>query len=100
MAVLEQRHPNVDWDVLEDRHNAAYDFVSELQNIAGCGVEGMAPGQLKVMREVAADPRAPRRWLSVHEASAIELLRTLRPNISERGLDQLDRQLLTKALAD
>lgn len=90
LAVLHQRHPNVAWEVLEDQHTPAYDFVSGLENIAGGPVEEFAPGQLRVMREAAADRRAERRWLSVHEVPVIEVIRRHRPNVSETGLEASD----------
>lgn len=98
LAVLQQRHPTVDWEELEDVHTPAYHFVSELQNIAGTGVEEFESAQLKVMREAAADRRADRRWLSVHELEVVELIRAMRPTWSESGLSSDDRSIIRAAL--
>lgn len=98
LAVLEQRHPKVHWEVLEDEHTPAYDFVSQLQQLAGAPVEEFDPGQIRVMREAAADPRAARRWLSVHEVALVEMVRQLRPTFSEAGLNHTDQKKVESAL--
>lgn len=99
LAVLQQRHPTVDWDVLEDMHTPAYAFVSQLQSIAGQPIDEFDPGQLMVMREAAADPKAPRRWLTVHELAAVELIRRMRPTFREAGLEGRDQARLESALS-
>ncbi|AOW22837.1 hypothetical protein AVM11_11530 [Sphingomonas melonis TY] len=98
-AVLEQRHPDVDWTLLapgesEDVHR--FSMMADLTG--GRAYDELTPGQRKVMREAAADNRAERRWLTPHEVSAIELLRTLRPAMVEHGLDQRDREMLRSTL--
>ncbi len=100
LAVLNQRHPTVDWEGLEDRHTPAYDFVRQLQDLAEAPIEDFDPGQLKVMREAAADPKAARRWLSVHEVAVVELIRQMRPSWSEMGLSHSDRAKLERVLRD
>ncbi|WP_199039427.1 helix-turn-helix domain-containing protein [Sphingomonas mollis] len=77
LAVLSQRHPSVDWGIIEDRLTPAYAFVERLQSIAGKPIEEFEPGQVKVMNEVAADPQADRRWISAQESEMIEALRIL-----------------------
>ncbi len=99
LAVLHQRHPTVDWEELEDVHTPAYHFVSELQNIAGMGVEDFSQGQLFVMREAAADRRADHRWLSVHEFAVMQLVRALRPGVKEIGLSPSDRAKIESVLS-
>jgi len=99
LAVLHQRHPTVDWEELEDVHTPAYHFVSELQNIAGMGVEDFSQGQLVVMREAAADRRADRRWLTVHEFAVMQLVRALRPGVKEIGLSPSDRAKIESVLS-
>lgn len=100
LAVLMQRHPTVHWEVLEDEHTPAYAFVRDLQNLAGAPLEEFDPGQVRVMREVAADPRATRRWLSVHELSLVEMVRRLRPSFVEAGLEPRDQKKIEIALMD
>lgn len=96
LAVLEQRHPSVDWEILEDQHTPAYEFVRDLQTIAGGPIEELGPGQLRVMREAAADQRAERRWLSVHELPVVEYIRRARPIVREAGLSPTDQRRLER----
>lgn len=98
LAILEQRHPTVHWEVLEDEHTPAYDFVHRLQQLAGKPIEEFDPGQIKVMLEAAADPRAARRWLSVHELALVELVRQLRPSFMEGGIEHRELSKIEKAL--
>jgi len=77
LAVLSQRHPSVDWGIIEDRLTPAYAFVERLQNIAGKPIQEFEPGQIRVMNEAAADSQADRRWISAREAEVIEALRGL-----------------------
>lgn len=101
-AVLEQRHPDIEWGQLQtasDREGlAATELIQNIEMLAQRPVNELFPGQTKVMREAAADPMAARRWLSVHEVSAIELLRELRPDIANNGLSGSDRAAIRTAL--
>ncbi len=102
IAVLEQRHPTIDWASLMtggagDGPDAA-ELVSSLELIARRPVREFGDDQVRVMREVAAEPHAGRRWLSVHEVAAIELLRELRPTMASTGLSAADRRALREAL--
>lgn len=99
-AVLQQRHPDVDWSLL-----ASYDLDAGVHHrsvpgdlTGGRTYDELTPGQRKVMREAAADNRAERRWLTPHEVSAIELLRAIRPEIVEHGLERSDREAVRAAL--
>ena len=88
-AVLHQRFPDVPWkDWLQGTENddRPSDAVQAIELIAQCPIDELSPGQMSVMREVAADPHAERRWLTVHEVEAIELLRRSIPDLSTRGL--------------
>lgn len=99
-AVLEQRHPDIDWSRLGIQdHNDTNRFFLMTDLTGGREHDELTPGQRKVMREVAADNRAERRWLSPHEISAIELLREWRPAMVEYGLSPADREVLRTCLA-
>lgn len=99
LAVLQQRHPTVDWEVLEDSQTPAYTFVNDIQTIAGGPIEELGQGQLRVMREAAADPRAERRWLSVHELPVVEYIRRARPVVREAGLSPTDQRRLERVFS-
>ena len=98
LAVLHQRHPEVNWDIIEDEHTPAFQFVHSLQMIAGLPIEEFELGQLRVMREAAADGKAARRWLSVHEVPLVEMIRRMRPQYAEAGLAFDDLRRIREAL--
>jgi len=98
-AVLGQRHPEVDWALITEAPasgDTRLNLTAELTG--GRAVEELTPGQRAVMREVAADPQAPRRWLSVHEVGAVDMLRELRPGMAREGLALADQRALRDAL--
>lgn len=100
-AVLRQRHPDINWqDIMASPGvDDASDFVMNLEISAGGSLDDLTPDQAMVMREVAADRSAARRWLSVHEIGAIELLRELLPNLARQGLTAADREAVRTALS-
>jgi hypothetical protein len=61
-------------------------FISELKLIAGHSVDSLSDDQKQVAREVVADEKPQRRWLSLAELPVMHLLRQLRPDISRVGL--------------
>lgn len=90
LAVLTQRHPTLNWDILEDEHTPAFYFVRELEQLAGKPVEDFEAGQKMVMREAAADGCADLRWLSVNEVPVISLLRKVMPILNQDAIEQMD----------
>ena len=85
-AVLRQRHPEVSWHLLFESGQAAPDtLVQELEAVLGCRLQDLSKEQRAVMREVAAEPHPQRRWLSVHELHAVEVLREAIPSIETEG---------------
>jgi transcriptional regulator with XRE-family HTH domain len=95
LAVLEQRHTDVNWGLVTSIDD---DFVEELTAIAGKPLRSLPTDQKNVLREAVADPRAPIRWLSIAELGAVELIRELRPHINTEGLDGEDRNSIRRAL--
>lgn len=96
-AVLQQRHPDVNWSGLFDRAESSSpstELVEALEAIAGKPMDELSTEQKRVMREVAADQSPARRWLSVHEVAAIELLRRLVPNLTNDGLSRSDARTI------
>lgn len=96
-AVLKQRYPEIDWktSLREDETELrATHLAQSIEAIACRPIDQLAPEQMRVMREVAADPHAERRWLSVHEVQAIDLLRRLLPKIASDGLSREDQNLI------
>jgi hypothetical protein len=99
-AVVEQRHPEVNWSLIATGPltDQATPLAQELEAILGTGLDGLSAAQRAVMREVASDPRPRRRWLSVHEVPVMELVRAWRPQVVEEGLTATDRMILQETL--
>lgn len=96
-AVLEQRHTSTNWRG-ELASPASDEVVIELEAIAGQPLNRLSGEQISVLREVAAEPRPRRRWLTIHELTAVEHLRRLRPMIHVHGLSATDMRALEKSL--
>ncbi len=87
-AVVRQRHPDVSWDILsEPGQSLGVDgLAQELQAALGARLMDLNRDQRSVMREVAAEHSPRRRWLSVHELHAVEMLRELFPHMTTDGI--------------
>jgi hypothetical protein len=70
LAVLEQRHPDIDFNRLLTKGKAGKAtksdsaLLDELEALAGKPLDELPIGQVRVMREVVQDANAPRRWVS------------------------------------
>ena len=71
----------------------------EIAMIAGVSLDQLNQEQQAVIREVAADTRPRRRWLTISELSAVLLLRQLRPELGEHGLSPADADAVRAALS-
>lgn len=91
-AVVKQRHPDVAWHLLtEGRRSSASDSLAdELEAVLGCRLKDLSNEHRAVMREVASEPRPRRRWLSVHELHAVEVLREAVPEMQTEGVASAD----------
>lgn len=67
-AVVEQRHPEVSWNLLAGNliQDVSDGLASQLEAILGTSLNQLNKEQRRVMREVAADPIPGRRWVSIH----------------------------------
>lgn len=101
-AVVEQRHPEVNWAILSNVRSRepvdADPLGEELRAILGKPLRSLSGEQRRVMREVAAEIHTARRWISVHELPVLELIRTWRPEVEAKGLTSEDRVALKTAL--
>lgn len=101
-AVLEQRHPDVDWSLVTldgKRASSAAYLVDELEAILGGSLKSLSQSQRRILREVANDPRPDRRWTTVQELPTLELIREWRPTFREVGMSEEDREALKAMLA-
>ena len=96
-SVLEQRHNSTNWRQ-ELASPASDEVVVELEAIAGHPLHRLSGEQIAVLREVAAEPRPRRRWLTIHEVTAVEHLRRLRPMLHVHGLSVTDMRSIENAL--
>jgi transcriptional regulator with XRE-family HTH domain len=97
-AVVEQRHPEVTWSLLGAEAQDTEDFSNELAVSLGKPLRDLSTEQRAVMREVAAEPNPRRRWVTVHELIAIEVLREARPTIGTEGLSPAEIAAVRAAL--
>ena len=97
-AVVHQRHPSVSWSLLGSQSESGDPIVNELAVSLGKPVSELSQEQRSVMREVAADPRPRRRWLTVHELTAVSALREVRPTMGSEGLSALELEAIRDAL--
>lgn len=90
-AVLQQRHPNVDWRLITATEDP---FVEELETIANKPLGDLSADHQRVLRDVVRDPDPQSRWLSVPEIAAVQLMRKIFPNMHREGLTPDERHLL------
>jgi hypothetical protein len=95
-AVLEQRHPNIDWGLIKGQSNPN---LTDLARAIGKPLRNLGAGQLQVIRELVEDRTPEERWISIPEIAAVKLLRELFPNLMTRGLSEDDREALRVAAA-
>lgn len=91
-AILQQRHPDIDWVRLFRRPSSSGDdgLAMELEAVLGARLRDLTQEQRAVMREVAGERFPRRRWLSVHELGIVTRLRERFPELTTDGLDQAD----------
>jgi hypothetical protein len=94
LAVLRQRHPNIDWQLIT---GAADPFASELERTAGKPLRSLSSPHQRVLRDVVRDSAPEERWLSIPEIAAMKFLRELFPNLLTSGLAEDDRDALRLA---
>lgn len=105
IAVLEQRHPELDWVRIlaplakgsaPKKAAAPSLVVNELEAIARSSLDDLPVQQINVLREVVATRDASRRWLNISEVSVVEQLRRARPN----GMTPAEVAKLSDCIAD
>jgi len=99
-AVTKQRHPNVDWGLMEAQQEpeAVQRLTEELEVILGARLTGLTEEHRAIFREVVASMRPSQRWLTPSEVPAMEALRKLRPSIRHSGLNGEDMMAIERVL--
>jgi transcriptional regulator with XRE-family HTH domain len=95
LAVLEQRHAEVDWKLITGFND---DLIEDLEDIAGKPLATLSPEHQQVMKEVVAEVRPARRWLTVNEVPVMEAIREQLPFVRSDGMPRSMIELLTGAL--
>lgn len=106
LAVLEQRHPEIDFrklfqidstgkSAMKVKANEPSALLNELESIAGMPVDQLPMPTIKVLRAAVADAAPQRRWLEPHEMSIVDLIRKNRPD----GLSADERRALESMIA-
>ena len=99
LAVLEQRFPNFDFRKLFNVTFSSDRTVARLEAVAGCSLDELPEETIEILREVVAARAPRRRWLSLAEVTAMDLLRRLRPNMNSDGFANEDEASIRDALA-
>lgn len=102
LAVLDQRHPEIDWlrhlagaaRKSTSKSSESY-VVEELESLAGAELDSLPQQVVNVLRDAVADRNAPRRWLALHEVPVVETLREYHPH----GLTPANRKALDEFIA-
>ena len=99
-AALLQRYPEVRWHLLSSLPIAdkQESLAGQLESILGVPLSELSDEHRAMFQEIAAARQPRRQWLRPSEVPAIEMLRELRPNIRERGLDAEDVMQIRFAL--
>jgi transcriptional regulator with XRE-family HTH domain len=86
LAVLQQRHPEIDFVRLLNASKAAKPgkaaesyVLTELEAIAGKRLDDLPADKVNVLREVVGDPSPARRWLSFQDLPTVEVIRNAKP---------------------
>ena len=95
LAVLEQRHKEVDWGLITDLND---DLVVDLEAIAGKPLSTLSPEHQQIMKEVVAEAQPRRRWLTLSEVPAMEAIREQAPYVRSDGLPRRLVETITTAL--
>lgn len=108
LAVLEQRHPDIDFlkmltgrDAQQDRSMQPLEtaLATNLAEALDQPVTSLSSEHIGVIREVVAEPHPRKRWVGVNESGVIEFVRRELPEVARDGLSAAQRDAVKKALA-
>jgi cyanate lyase len=98
-AVVYQRHPEVDWNLLMlDCAPSAKIPVEEALDAVFSADPTMTRSQRLVLKDIVQNRATPKRWISQNELKVLELIRSLRPDAASEGLSVSDREKIEAAL--
>lgn len=95
VAVLQQRHDEVNWSLITDTGD---DFVASLEALAGKSLSQLSAEHRAVLREVVVEPHPSRRWLNLAEVPLVDALRAEEPNLRTEGVTARQKDAIISAL--
>jgi len=96
LAVMEQRHPEVEWNLVTSSKD---DFLQDLEAIAGQPLSMLSTEHRQVMKELVAEAQPRRRWLTLGELPVMEAIRAQAPYVRSDGLPRREIERVTKAMS-
>lgn len=103
-AAVAQRNPAA-MRLLEPHGSTSHEagghmnMATQLIELAGSSLDDLSEEQKQVLREVALDRNAARRWLSPAEIPLMLMLRRLRPSLGRNGLQRHELSAIERALS-
>ena len=85
----------MDWSLITSFND---DLVEDLQAIAGKPLSTLSTEHQQVMKEVVAEARPERRWLTLNEVPVMEAIREQVPYVRSDGIPRRMIEMLTTAL--
>lgn len=100
-AVLDQRHPDVEWALITAKAGATAtdNLAAQLEVILNSPLSDLNSEQRRVLREVAAERSPGRRWLSIHELPLIEAIRSTQEREHDGDLSEVEVDAILASLA-
>lgn len=94
IAVLEQRHPEIDFQSLftgtvpsdDPQFRYALSLIKDFEAIARCPLNQIGEKRLRIIREVLADRIPDTRWMEIAEIPTVAKLRLMVPTFRKDGL--------------
>jgi len=106
LAVLEQRHPEIDFigvltgrDAQQDRSMQPLGAVlaANLSDALDQSVTSLSSEHIGVIREIVAEPHPRKRWVGVNESGVIQFIRHALPEVARDGLTSSQKDELKSA---
>ena len=95
VAVLQQRHADVDWGLITEISD---DFVTSLEALVGKPLSQLSIEHRAIMRDVVVDPNPSRRWLNLAEVPLVDALRGQEPQLRTEGVPLRQIEAVLSAL--
>jgi hypothetical protein len=95
VAVLRQRHKDVNWGLITD---VGDDFTASLEALVGGPLSQLTGEHRNILRDVVVDRNPSRRWLSLAEVPLVEAIRAEEPHLRTEGIPVRQIEAVVSAL--